>query len=86
MREWERERMWDMKGSPSEYSAGNDRDIHVKKVPEAKEEPFKKIWCNAWCSHGTSNCIPSPQTDWTTPHSLGPLERTFRKLLLHYWE
>ena len=71
MRESGREReCWDMKGSPSSTQQSNDWGILMKKVPEAKERMFfKRSWCNAWCSHRTSNCIRSPQTEWTPPNS-----------------
>jgi len=71
MRESGREReCWDMKGSPSSTQQSHDGGIVMKKVPEAKERMFfKRSWCNAWCSHRTSNCIRSPQTEWTPPNS-----------------
>ena len=41
IRESGREReCWDMKGAPSSTQQRNDRDILMKKVPEAKERTF----------------------------------------------
>ena len=87
MRESGREReCWDMKGSPSSTQQSNDRGILMKKVPEAKERMFLKDPGAMPGAHTGQAIVFDPPRQNGLLLTPGPLGRTFRKLLLQYWE